>query len=271
VAEVSGERDALTRDTARAWNRAAARYAPDVERDVAALREGSLSFEAREIEPLRRAMGAGCRAIHLQCSHGQDALSLWRLGAAEVVGLDVSCAMLALAREKAERLRAPARFIEADVLAPPHALDGWADLVYTGKGALPWVSDLDAWAAVVVRLLRPGGRLFVFEGHPLNWVWDGEAREPVLRPGRGYFDRGPHANDDFPARAVEARTPAGEVPPTAWEYQWTLGDLVNAVIAAGLAVERMDELPEHFWPQFSNVPDELQSRLPHTFLLFARR
>jgi len=271
MAEVTGERAALTGETARAWDRAAAKYAPDVERDVAALREGSLSFEAREIEPLRQVMGAGCRAIHLQCSHGQDALSLWRLGAAEVVGLDVSRAMLALAREKSERLGAPVRFIESDVLATPHELDGWADLVYTGKGALPWVSDLDAWAAVAARLLRPGGRLFVFEGHPLNWVWDGEARELAPRPGRGYFDGGPHANDDFPARAVEARTPAGEVPPTAWEYQWTLGDVVNAVVAAGLTVERLNEFSEHFWPQFPNVPDELLARLPHTFLLIARR
>jgi SAM-dependent methyltransferase len=262
---------ARTRETARAWDRAAAKYAPDLDGDVAALRAGTLGFERNELPALRQVLGAGCRAVHLQCSHGQDALSLWRLGAAEVVGIDVSGAMLALAREKAARLGAPARFIEADVLAPTRELDAWADLVYTGKGALPWVSDLDAWAAVVVRLLRPGGRLFVFEGHPFNWVWESEARGFVPRAGRGYFDRGPVANDDFPARAVETRTPAGEAAPIAWEYQWTLGATVNAVVGAGLALERLDEFPEHFWPQFRNVPDELHARLPHTFLLVARK
>lgn len=259
------------RETARAWDLAAAKYAPDLDADVAALRAGTLSFERNELAPLRRVVGEGCRAIHLQCSHGQDALSLWRLGAAEVVGIDVSGAMLALAREKAARLGAPARFVEAEVLAPPPELDGWADFVYTGKGALPWVSDLGAWAAVAARLLRPGGRLFVLEGHPLNWVWEGEATDFALRPDRGYFDRGPRANDDFPARAVETHTPAGEVAPTAWEYQWTLADVVNAVLGAGLTLERLEELPEHFWPQFRNVPDKLHSRLPHTFLLVARR
>jgi hypothetical protein len=46
------------------------------------------------------------------------------------------------------------------------SLNGTADLVYTGKGALPWVMDLERWAAVIERLLKPGGRLFVFEGAP---------------------------------------------------------------------------------------------------------
>jgi SAM-dependent methyltransferase len=266
-----GEQAARTRETTRAWDHAAAKYAPDLERDVAALRDGKLGIEPPQLAPLRQVLAAGARVIHLQCSHGQDALSLWRLGAGEVVGIDVSGAMLALAREKAARLGAPARFIEADVLAPPPELDGWADLDYTGMGSLPWVGDIEAWAAVAARLLRPGGRLFVYEGHPLNWVWEPEAQTFVPRAGRGYFDRGARPNDDFPARAVERHTPAGDVVPTAWEYQWTLGDVVNAVIGAGLTLERLDELPEHFWPQFRHVPDALHARLPHTFLLVARR
>ncbi len=36
------------------------------------------------------------RAIHLQCSHGNDALSLLRQGAAEVVGVDISERLLAV-------------------------------------------------------------------------------------------------------------------------------------------------------------------------------
>ena len=35
-------------------------------------------------------LGQGGRAVHLQCSHGLDTLSLWRLGAPSVVGLDFS-------------------------------------------------------------------------------------------------------------------------------------------------------------------------------------
>jgi SAM-dependent methyltransferase len=254
----------------RAWDRVAPKYAAESSEHVAALRAGVLSFESAELPLLRELVQEGGRVLHLQCSHGQDALSLWKLGFTDVVGLDVSREMLALAREKATQLGAPVRFVEHDVLAPPDELRGWADVVYTGKGALPWVSDIDAWARVVARLVRPGGRLFLFEGHPLNMLWADEATDVVLRHDRDYFASGARGNDDFPALAVEAHTPTGEVPPTAWEFQWTLGAIVNAVIGAGLVLERLEEFPEHFWPQFAYVAPSMLARLPHTFLLIAR-
>src|SRR5688500_14555569 len=96
--EFDAGRTARTDETRRAWNRTAAKYVPELDRDVEALRAGTLSFEPGEREPLQRALRPGCRALHLQCSHGQDALSLWRLGAGEVIGLDLSSKMLGLAR-----------------------------------------------------------------------------------------------------------------------------------------------------------------------------
>ncbi|MEM6288068.1 MAG: methyltransferase domain-containing protein [Bacteroidota bacterium] len=260
----------LVRSNAAAWDRAAQKYAPDVERDVAFLQGGGNALF--EIE--RRALGdlSACRrAIHLQCSHGLDALSLLDLGVTEVVGVDISPEMLAQAEQKASRLGARAEWVCADVLGVPSALDGSAQLVYTGKGALPWIHDLDAWAAVVRRLLQPGGRLFVFEGHPLNWVWAmDEATHRLHADGRGYFDREPLANDGFPAAAVEQFTPEGVPAATAWEWQWTLGDVVTAVARAGFVVERLEEHPEHFWPQFDEIGEAELGRLPHTFSLLAR-
>lgn len=264
-------RAARTNETARAWDRAAAKYAPDLDRDIEALRAGTLNFEPGERALLQRVVRPGCRALHLQCSHGQDALSLWRLGAGEVIGVDLSPVMLELAREKATRLAAPVRFIEADVLAPPETLTGWADIVYTGKGALPWVADITRWARVVERLLAPGGRLFVFEGHPLNWVWDTRTRALMLRASHDYFDTEPWQDDDFPAQAVESRTAAGEKVPIAWEYQWTLGAIVSAVAEAGLVLEQLAELPDHYWQEFPSLAPEVFASLPHTFLLSARK
>lgn len=227
------------------------------------------------LEVERRLLGdlSWCRrAVHLQCSHGLDALSLLNLGVSEVVGMDLSQAMLAQATRKSTLLDAPATWIHADVLDVPPSLDGSADLVYTGKGALPWVRDLTQWASVVYRILRPDGRLFVFEGHPLTRVWEMEAPTYQLRvDGRGYFDPQPRANDGFPAMAVEQFTPDGEPVAKAWEWQWTLGAIVTAVARAGLIVERLEEHPEHFWPQFDQLKAADAQRLPHTFSLWARR
>ncbi len=254
-----------------AWNLVAAKYAPDTERDVRLLQSGGTSLLASEIGHLTPLLAHCRRAVHLQCSHGTDTLSLWRLGAREVVGVDFSEAMLALARRKAELLGAPATWHCADVLAPPAELAGTADLVYTGKGALPWIPDLGAWARVVARLLGPGGHLYVFDGHPLNWIWEPERAKPRLRADADYFARAPRVNDDFPGRFLARTALPGQTPARAFERQRTLGEVVSGLAAAGLILLRLEEHPEHFWPQFPDVAPEALRRLPHTFSLLARR
>jgi SAM-dependent methyltransferase len=242
-----------------------------VERDVEMLRSGGSSLLPLELDALGPLLRRGGRAIHLQCSHGTDALSLWRLGAREVVGLDVSDRMLALARRKAARLGAPARWYHADVLAPPEELAGTADLVYTGKGALPWVLDLTAWAGVVARLLTPGGHFYIHEGHPLNWIWAPDATELRLRPDADYFARSARTNDDFPGLFLDQVAPPGAAPARAFERQWGLGEVISALTEAGLSLVRLTEHPEHFWPQFPHVAADQLKRLPHTFSLLMRR
>ena len=57
----------------------------------------------------------------------------------------------------------------AELYEAPEALGrGRFDLVYTGIGALCWLPDIRRWGQVVADLLRPGGRLFIREGHPFS-------------------------------------------------------------------------------------------------------
>ena len=264
-------RETLRRANEAAWDIVAAKYAPEVERDVALLRSGGSSLLAPERAALAPLLPACDRAVHLQCSHGTDTLSLWGLGARHVIGLDFSAEMLNLARRKAELLGASATWVQADVLAPPAALAGTADLVYTGNGALPWVFDLSTWAGGVVQLLAPGGHLYVYEGHPLNWVWESDAAELRLRDEGDYFANTARVNVDFPGVFLKRSAPPGDAPARAFERQWGLGEVVSALAHAGLALVRLSEHPEHFWPQFPRVPTDQLQRLPHTFSLLMRR
>lgn len=273
--------DEVTRENAVAWNVTAKKYEPDIGKDVSMVRSGGTSLLGPELSILRGTdFTTGPpprRIIHLQCSHGLDLLSLWKLfGASELVGIDISSAMLSQAREKSSQLGAPAEWIEADVLTgiPESVMPG--DLVYTGRGALPWIRDIGIWANVVLRLVKPGGgRLLVFEGHPLTWVWDCTSTVHVLRTdGSGYFDHQPRQNTDFPGQAIEqfsssSSTAAGT--PRAREFHWNLGEIVTAVSRAGLIVDRLEEFPDQFWPQFESISGRDLSRLPHTFALVAHR
>lgn len=253
----------------QAWDLTARhKYADDVAHDVALLRAGKTNLLAEEIAILKTIVPTCQRVIHLQCSHGLDALSLWQMGAGEVIGVDISAEMLALAQQKSDQLAAPAQWIHADILATPHDLDGTADLVYTGKGALPWMMDLVAWAAVVVRLLKPGGYFYLFEGHPLNWVWEPEASDFRLRTDGGdYFAQQPRVNRTFPAAVVTRARPDDADAPQPVEHQWTVAQVITALIEAGLMLRRFEEYPVHFWPEFAAIPAAEHDRLPHTFAL----
>jgi SAM-dependent methyltransferase len=109
----------------------------------------------------------GLTGVHLQCHIGTDTISLARLGAS-MTGLDFSAASLEQARAIATQVATPVDFVEGDVYAGVDLLGAERfDLVFTGIGALCWLPRIDEWAGVVAGLLRPGGRLFLREGHPM--------------------------------------------------------------------------------------------------------
>jgi SAM-dependent methyltransferase len=254
-----------------AWNEAANRYEDEIERDVAFLQAGGKAFHSPEW-PFLQDLHANCRrAIHLQCAGGLDTLSLWNHGAQEVVGVDISERMIECACRKADALGASARWVCCDVLDTPHDLDGTADLVYTGKGSLLWIMDLGRWAKVVARLLKPQGRFYLFEGHPLTWVWDPTATEYRLDPDPrygNYFSNDITSEQGWPTEYMpESAVPPQENQARKYERQWTLSQIVNALADAGLRLKRLEEHPDPYWNQFPNLPEDTARRLPQSFSL----
>ena len=115
---------------------------------------------------------AGERALDVCCGTGDVAFALARTGA-EVVGLDFSAPMLAVARQRAAAAGSQARrpeFLRGDAQQLPFP-DASFDLVTVSYG----LRNLADWAAglrEMWRVTRPGGRLLVLDfGKPENAVW----------------------------------------------------------------------------------------------------
>ena len=262
-------RDRTQEENGVAWDIVAqAKYEAEVGEHIELLRAGGHTLLPPEVEVLRPYLSAA-HVVHLQCSHGLDALGLLNLGAGSVTGIDISPAMIRQARQKASALGRSATFVCADVLDVPARFDGSADVVYTGKGALPWIMDLAAWAKVVARLLRPGGRVFIFEGHPLDALWEREAGQLELRQDVRYFDAVPRENPGFPADVVERQL--GPPRPRLLERFWTPAEVITSLLSAGLRLELFREHPLLFWKQFPRWPEELIARLPHSYSVLAVR
>src|SRR5262249_32274783 len=132
--------------------------------------------------------------LHLQCHFGRDSLILAQQGA-EVVGLDFSPPAVATARKLADELGLSdrARFVEADLYDAKTAVGETAafDIVFVTWGALCWLPDIRRWAEIVAHFLKPGGFLYLAEGHPAALVFDDRAASSDGMPGRfvPYFDR----------------------------------------------------------------------------------
>jgi SAM-dependent methyltransferase len=171
----------------------------------------------------------GLRGVHLQCHIGTDTLSLARLGAS-MTGLDFSPAALAEARALASRCGTPITFHEANVYDAVSVLGASSfDFVYTGIGALCWLPRVSEWAKVVSGLLRPGGRLFVREGHPAMWSIDEDASPPVAK--YSYFE---HAEPlVFEGTDTYVETDAKlSLKSHSWNH--SLGEIITAVLDAGM-------------------------------------
>ena len=186
----------------------------------------------------------GLDVVHLQCHIGADTVSLSRLGARSVTGLDFSPAAVDAARALADRAVADAAFVQADVHDAVGALGaGSADLVYTGIGALCWLPDIRRWAGIVAALLRPGGRLFVREGHPVLWSMCDPRPDGLLVVEFPYFET-------EGTLFVEHDTYAGSgtvAAPESIVFNHGLGEIFTALVDAGLAVTALEEHLEVPW------------------------
>jgi ubiquinone/menaquinone biosynthesis C-methylase UbiE len=162
--------------------------------------------------------------LHLQCHFGLDTLSWARLGA-RVTGVDFSERAIELARSLAAELGLDATFLRSNVLELDRVLDGEFEIVFTSFGALYWLDDMERWASVVARFLRPGGMLYVAEFHPFAQAMDDvDATEPVLR--YPYFPSPEPVA--FPVQGSYADRDAKVEQQFAYGWSHSLGEIVTA-------------------------------------------
>lgn len=249
----------------RAWDVASRKYVQESDATLTAANEGTLVVLERE---LLGALVPGAVVLHLQSGNGTDDIDLCQLGATSVVGVDFSSVAAAAARDRARSLSMPINYLVGDALLVP-LRDASVDLVYTGKGALMWLPDLVAWAANCFRVLRSNGHLFLFEAHPAATLWTRDEDQARLRSDRRYFG-GTRQNDTFPKSAIERFSPGSGL--EAVEWQWTVGDLVTALLAAGFVLRHLGEHPEPFWrPADAAAVAAWTGALPNSLSLIASK
>ncbi|MFG1820043.1 class I SAM-dependent methyltransferase [Kribbella sp. NPDC049174] len=205
---------------------------------------------------------SGLRVVHLQCHIGTDTVSLARLGA-RMSGLDFSAPAIDQARSLADRLGLPVDFHVADAYDAIEVLGAASyDLVYTGIGAICWLPDIERWAQTVAGLLKPGGRLFIREGHPMLWALDSAPEHPVVK--YPYFETPEPIIWDEGGTYVE--TDVEFTTTVTHEWNHGLGEIITALQQAGMVFDSLvehDSAPWNALPGLMAVDEAGEWRLTH--------
>ena len=210
----------------KSWNRRAEVHFDSRFYDVEGFLAGNTSL--REIELAELTEVKGRRLLHLQCHFGLDTLSWARLGA-DCTGVDISPVAIEKARQLNESAGLNAAFVCNDVYGYTREDAAAFDIVFTSYGTICWLPDLGRWAQVVASNLAPGGIFYMADFHPVYDLLDGysyfEQDEPDIEEEATYTEN-----------SGDLKTPLA-----VWSHP--LSRVVNALINAGITIQRLNEYP----------------------------
>lgn len=227
------------------WNRRTDAHYRHPDYRVAEFLEGQSTLHDLELREVGEVKGKSL--LHLQCHFGLDTLSWARLGA-RVTGIDLSDRSIEMAEQLRLKSGLAGCFLRTDLYDLPEHLDELFDIVFASYGVLWWMSDIVRWGRVAARYVKPGGFLYLAEIHPALHMLDADKKviEPYFHQGaERYFNEHDYCDADL---IIEEEV----------GWRWTLGDVVNALIKAGLTIEFLHEHPfcvDRRWPNFVRNAD----------------
>jgi 2-polyprenyl-3-methyl-5-hydroxy-6-metoxy-1,4-benzoquinol methylase len=253
----------------QSWNKKTEAHLKSEFYDLDGFLKGKTSLNEIELNLLGNIKGK--TILHLQCHFGQDTISLSRLGA-EVTGIDLSDKAIEAARHIAKETNSDANFICCDLYDLPSHLNEKFDIVFTSYGTIGWLPDLDKWAEIISRFLKPNGQFLFVEFHPVVWMFD----ENFDEIGYRYFNSGAIIETQSGTYADrEAKITQSYV---MWNHG--LSEVLNSLINKGLEINSFEEFDYSPYNCFSRTVEfepkrfrieHLGNRIPMVYSICATR
>jgi 2-polyprenyl-3-methyl-5-hydroxy-6-metoxy-1,4-benzoquinol methylase len=231
--------------------------------------KGKTSLNSIELELLGDITGK--TILHLQCHFGQDTISLNRLGA-EVTGVDLSDKAIESARQIAKDTNAKVTFICCDIYDLPQHLDQQFDFVFTSYGTIGWLPDLDKWAKIVSKFLKPNGQFVFVEFHPVVWMFDDNFENITYR----YFNSGAIIETENGTYAD--KTANILLVNITWNHG--LGEVINSLLKNGIEINQLNEYDYSPYNCFNKTIEfepkkyrieHLANKIPMVYSILARK
>jgi ubiquinone/menaquinone biosynthesis C-methylase UbiE len=226
----------------QSWNNRTDTHIQSEFYDQAGFLKGKNSLNDIELNLLGKIKGKSI--LHLQCHFGQDTISLGRLGA-DVTGVDLSDKAIDRAKQIAKDTNSNAKFICCDVYDLPNHLNEKFDVVFTSYGTIGWLPDLDKWAKIISRFLKPNGQFVFVEFHPVVWMFDDNFDKISFR----YFNSGAIIETENGTYADKK----ADITQSYVMWNHGLSEVINSLISNGLEINALDEFDYSPYNCFQNT------------------
>lgn len=238
----------------QSWNKRTDAHLKSEFYDMEGFLKGKSSLNDIELKLLGDIKGKSI--LHLQCHFGQDTISLSRLGA-KATGVDLSDKAIESAQKITAETQSDTQFVCCDIYNLTNHLDSEFDIVFTSYGTIGWLPDLDKWAKIISRFLKPGGRFVFVEFHPVVWMFDNDFEKIFYR----YFNSGAIIE-------TESGTYADKTADITQEYiTWnhSLSEVINSLIQNNLEINSLNEYDYSPYNCFNKTiePEPQKYRIEH--------
>lgn len=214
----------------QSWNNRIETHLQSEFYDLDSFLKGKTSLNDVELKLLGDIKGK--HVLHLQCHFGQDTISLTRLGA-EVTGVDLADKAIQSAKQIAQDTNSNADFICCDIYNLPNHLNKQFDIVFASYGVIGWLPDLDKWAKIISKFLRPGGKFVFVEFHPIVWMFD----ENFEKIAYNYSNSGAIVESENGTYANKTASISQEN--VTWNH--SLSEVINSLIKNEVEINSFDE------------------------------
>ncbi|MEX2236720.1 MAG: class I SAM-dependent methyltransferase [Dehalococcoidia bacterium] len=208
----------------------------------------------------------GKDVVQPACNNARELLSIKNLGARRCVGFDISDGFIGQGRQIAAAGGIECELVRSSVYEIPAEYDNSFDLVYITIGALGWMPDIDQFFAIVARLLRPGGQLFIYEMHPILDMFESGEGTESLKLYYSYFRTEPYVDDD----GLDYLTNTTYESAKSYWFHHKLSDIIGAVLKNGMTLTAFDEYDHDISNVFAHLENET-IRPPLSYILIARK
>jgi ubiquinone/menaquinone biosynthesis C-methylase UbiE len=170
-------------------------------------------------------------------------------------------------------LEVPARFVRSNVYDIENVLDETFDIIYTSYGAINWLNDLDKWAELIKRYLKPNGIFYMVEFHPFIYTLNDN-----FEIADSYFKSKPLETVVENSYTDKSEVSNKNLKHIEWHH--SLSEVLNSLITNGLKIEFLNEFPYQVYNCFPNlvenekgkwVSEKYGDKIPHMYSIKAMK